>query len=89
MATGSRLVPNEEMAVGGLYTVRGYPESITAGDTVINGTIEYRYHLAKTTFDTAVEESRAVDAVMMAAQDRMFDEKDKLWDLVGELAGEK
>lgn len=47
LAPGSRLVPNEEMAVGGLYTVRGYPESITAGDTVLNATAEYRYHVAK------------------------------------------
>jgi hemolysin activation/secretion protein len=46
-AFGSRLIPNEEMAVGGLYTVRGYPESITAGDSVIIGTAEYRFHLPK------------------------------------------
>lgn len=42
-----RLIPNEEQPVGGLYTVRGYPESATAGDTVILGTAEYRYHLPK------------------------------------------
>jgi hemolysin activation/secretion protein len=42
-----RLIPNEEIAVGGLYTVRGYPESITAGDSAVIGTIEYRYHLPK------------------------------------------
>ncbi len=43
--TDSRLVPNFEQVVGGLYTVRGYPESIVAGDTVIIGSAEYRFHL--------------------------------------------
>jgi hemolysin activation/secretion protein len=47
IAPWSRLIPNEEVAVGGLYTVRGYPESITAGDSVIIATAEYRYHLPK------------------------------------------
>lgn len=46
-AFDNRLIPNEEQVAGGLYTVRGYPESATAGDTVIVGTAEYRYHLAK------------------------------------------
>ncbi len=40
-----RLVPNFEQVVGGLYTVRGYPESTAAGDTVVVGTLEYRLHL--------------------------------------------
>lgn len=30
--------------LGGFYTVRGYPEVFTAGDNVILGTVEYRYH---------------------------------------------
>jgi hemolysin activation/secretion protein len=47
LSPSSRLIPNEEMTAGGLYTVRGYPESITAGDSVIFGTAEYRYHIAK------------------------------------------
>lgn len=41
----SRLVPNYEQVVGGLYTVRGYDESIVAGDTVIVASAEYRFHL--------------------------------------------
>jgi hemolysin activation/secretion protein len=32
---------------GGLYTVRGYEESIVAGDTVYIGSVEYRYHIPK------------------------------------------
>ena len=44
---GSRLVPNQQGVIGGLYTVRGYPESIAAGDSVIVGTLEYRFHVPK------------------------------------------
>jgi hemolysin activation/secretion protein len=44
-AFGSRLVPNFEQTAGGLFTVRGYPESAVAGDNVIIGTAEYRLHL--------------------------------------------
>lgn len=44
---GARLIPQIEAPIGGLYTVRGYPESITAGDTVAVGSIEYRYHIPK------------------------------------------
>jgi hypothetical protein len=42
-----RLVPQYEMVAGGLYTVRGYAESVTAGDNAVVGTAEYRYHLPK------------------------------------------
>ncbi len=40
-----RLIPNAEQVVGGLYTVRGYPESVSAGDGVLIGSAEYRFHL--------------------------------------------
>lgn len=46
-ALDSRLIPNEQMTAGGLYTVRGYPESIVAGDNVIMGTLEYRLHVPR------------------------------------------
>jgi hemolysin activation/secretion protein len=44
-AFDNRLVPNFEDVVGGLYSVRGYPESVVAGDTVIVGSAEYRLHV--------------------------------------------
>jgi hemolysin activation/secretion protein len=44
---GDRIIPQHEMVAGGLYTVRGYDESITAGDTVVIATAEYRFHLPK------------------------------------------
>ena len=40
-----RLTPNFEQVVGGLYTVRGYPESVVAGDTVLVASAEYRLHI--------------------------------------------
>ncbi len=43
----SRLIPQMEQTIGGLYSVRGYDESVVAGDTVVIGSFEYRYHLPK------------------------------------------
>jgi hemolysin activation/secretion protein len=45
----SRLAPNFETVAGGAYSVRGYPESAAVGDDAIIGTIEYRYHLGRST----------------------------------------
>ena len=46
-AFGSRLIPQLEQVAGGLYTVRGYPESAVAGDTVLIGNFEYRFHIPR------------------------------------------
>lgn len=46
-AFGYRLIPNAEQVLGGLYTVRGYDESVAAGDTTWVGTLEYRFHLPR------------------------------------------
>jgi hemolysin activation/secretion protein len=44
---GYRLIPQFEQAAGGFYSVRGYPEAETAGDTVLLATAEYRFHVAR------------------------------------------
>lgn len=44
---GDRVIPQHEMAVGGLYTVRGYEQAVVAGDDVYLGTAEYRFHVPK------------------------------------------
>ncbi len=44
-AFGSRLVPNYQDVMGGLYTVRGYPEAIVAGDSSVVASAEYRLHV--------------------------------------------
>lgn len=46
-AFGSRLIPNAEDIAGGLATVRGYPESLVAGDSTLIGTAEYRFHVPR------------------------------------------
>lgn len=40
-----RLIPNFQDVAGGMYTVRGYPESVVSGDSVVVATAEYRFHL--------------------------------------------
>lgn len=44
-AFDDRLIPNYQQVAGGMYTVRGYPESVVAGDSLVIGTVEYRFHL--------------------------------------------
>ncbi len=46
-AFGARLIPQVSQVVGGLFSVRGYPQSAAVGDTVITGSIEYRFHLPR------------------------------------------
>ena len=46
-AFGNTLIPQEEDTAGGFYSVRGYPESIVAGDNVVVFTGEYRFHVPR------------------------------------------
>jgi len=46
-STGHRLTPQYEMVAGGMYTVRGYPESVVSGDNVYIATAEYRFHVPR------------------------------------------
>ncbi len=43
----TRLVPQLQGVAGGLYSVRGYDQSVVAGDTVILGRAEYRLHIPR------------------------------------------
>ena len=43
----ARLVPQLQQVAGGLYTVRGYEQSVTAGDDVAIVRAEYRIHLPR------------------------------------------
>ena len=42
-----RLTPLAQYTMGGLYTVRGFPQSIDAGDSALVGTVEYRLHVPR------------------------------------------
>jgi hemolysin activation/secretion protein len=44
-AFNQRLIPELEGILGGLYTIRGYPQSTVAGDNLYMGSLEYRFHL--------------------------------------------
>lgn len=46
-AFGYRLIASEEEIAGGMFTVRGYPESTIAGDSMVIGSLEYRFHLPR------------------------------------------
>lgn len=45
--TDVRLIPQEKNSVGGLYSVRGYRQGFVSGDTVVQGSGEYRYHIPR------------------------------------------
>ncbi|MEI9893473.1 MAG: hypothetical protein WDN28_06125 [Chthoniobacter sp.] len=46
----ARLAPELQMTVGGFDTVRGYPEALAAGDSVMVATAEYRFHVPREFF---------------------------------------
>lgn len=46
-AFGYRVIASEEEIAGGLFSVRGYPESVIAADSMIIGSLEYRFHLPR------------------------------------------
>ena len=81
-AFGNRLIPQAEQVVGGLYTVRGYPESIVAGDDVIIGSLEYRYHLPRA-FKIEPEPRELFGQPFRAAPQYVYGLPD--WDLIGKV----
>jgi hemolysin activation/secretion protein len=81
-ALGSRLVPEEQQTVGGLYTVRGYPESLTAGDDMILASAEYRLHVPRLFTPAAPQKIHWLgnDESMRWVPDRPGGQAD--WDLI-------
>lgn len=43
----ARVIPQANATLGGLYTVRGYPQSIAVGDDLYVGSLEYRFHVPR------------------------------------------
>jgi len=78
-AFDNRLVPNLQQVVGGLFTVRGYPESVIAGDNAVIANLEYRFHVPRA---LALEpEARTVfGQPFRVAPDRVYGQPD--WDFV-------
>lgn len=79
-AFGARLIPQVQQVAGGLYTVRGYDESIVAGDDAIIFTAEYRFHLPRS-FDVQLEPGATVfGRPFKVAPQQPFGRPD--WDLI-------
>jgi len=78
-AFNQRLIAEEQYVAGGLYTVRGYPESIVAGDSAIVGTMEYRYHVPRG-FATQNEPGRFMGGPFRWAPQQPYGRPD--WDLI-------
>jgi hemolysin activation/secretion protein len=78
-AFGDRLIPQAEGVAGGLYTVRGYPQSVVAGDTMVVGTIEYRYHVPRA-FEIETEPGELFGKPFRKAPQYVYGMPD--WDLV-------
>lgn len=43
----ARLIPQANGSLGGLYSVRGYPQSVAVGDTLLVSSFEYRFHVPR------------------------------------------
>lgn len=76
---GSRLAPSYQFIAGGAATVRGYDESIAAGDNAVIGTLEYRFHLGKAT-PIAQDTTDLFGSRFRSARTQPFGSAD--WDLI-------
>ena len=75
-----RLIPRATFPVGGMYTVRGYPETIATGDSAIMGKIEYGYHLPRAFPVNKEPDDKIFGKTFRWAPQRPYDQPD--WDLV-------
>lgn len=78
-AFDNRLIPQSQQTVGGLYTVRGYPQSVVAGDTVLIGTAEYRFHVPRA-FEVTPEPGQLFGRTFRHAPQYVYGRPD--WDLI-------
>ncbi|MDX2115510.1 MAG: ShlB/FhaC/HecB family hemolysin secretion/activation protein [Planctomycetota bacterium] len=85
-ALGDRLTPTFQGVVGGMDSVRGYPESAVAGDDVYVGSLEYRLHIPSllTPYDEVQESPPTIfgKAFRFRPQTR-YARPD--WDLIGKM----
>ncbi|MBI1371557.1 MAG: hypothetical protein GC159_02185 [Phycisphaera sp.] len=75
----SRLIPQMQQTIGGLYSVRGYRESAAVGDNAVYGTIEYRYHVPRA-FAVEPEPRQIYGEPFRVARQSTYGRPD--WDLV-------
>lgn len=74
-----RLIPQQQRVVGGMHTVRGYPQSVAAGDSAIVATAEYRVHIPQL-LGTSSEPGQLFGEPFRFRPDRAYGSAD--WDLI-------
>lgn len=75
-----RLIPQLEGVLGGFQSVRGYPESFIAGDSVAAATLEYLYHFPRNFKPNPHPRVRVFHRPFKAAPRFVGDRPD--WDLI-------
>lgn len=78
-AFNSRLLPQFQYVMGGMYSVRGYPQSVAAGDSGILAKAEYRYHLPRA-FAVNPQPIELFGSDFRAAPQHVYGRPD--WDLI-------
>lgn len=75
-----RLIPQSNASIGGLYSVRGYSQSVAVGDTIVISSAEYRFHIPRAL--PVVRESLRLPLIgdFRAAPQQVYGRPD--WDLI-------
>lgn len=68
----NRLLPQKEMAIGGMFSVRGYPESVVAGDRAFFASAEYRFHYPRSLRPASVKEDPVAGAAPREDRNQLF-----------------
>jgi hemolysin activation/secretion protein len=75
-----RVIPQEKFVAGGLYSLRGYPQSIVSGDSGITGTVEYRLHLPRLLPINRQQETRLFGDTFRMVPEQVYGFPD--WDFI-------
>lgn len=87
-AMNNRLIPTEQDIAGGMFSVRGYPESFSAGDSVVIASAEYRFHWPQSfpVSDTGYVGKRPMRLAKLLGEDFRFAPQEPFgrtdWDLI-------
>ncbi len=76
----ARVIPQANATLGGLYSVRGYPQSVAVGDDLYVGSIEYRFHIPRALPVTRRPLNLPLLGDFRAAPQQVYGRPD--WDLV-------
>lgn len=74
---GGRLVPQMEAVIGGFDSARGYPESLTAGDTGLISSLEYRFHVVRQCIKPS-SEMRDKEPTLTSNEANTYDQRNEI-----------